>query len=94
MLLQQIVRKFHNFKDISLDYKNNKDYIKLHQAGTLCVMTPEVLKGAKIKVIKASKVDIFLLVFYYIIQLLEDILMIQKMLKTKIIIKWNYSNEI
>jgi len=39
-------------------------------------MTPEVLKGAKIKVIKASKVDIFLLVFYYIIQLLEDILMI------------------
>ena len=44
---------------ISLDYKNNKDYIQLPIAGTFGHMSPEVLKGAKIKVIEASKIDIF-----------------------------------
>jgi len=44
---------------ISLDYKNNKDYIKLPIAGTFGHMSPEVLNGAKIKVLEASKIDIF-----------------------------------
>ena len=44
---------------ISLDYKNSKDYIKLPIAGTFGHMSPEVLNGAKIKVLQASKIDIF-----------------------------------
>ena len=44
---------------ISLNYKAKKDFIQLPVAGTFGYMSPEVLKGTKIMVKEASKIDIF-----------------------------------
>ena len=56
---------------VSINYRNEKNYIKLPMVGTCYYMSPEVLGNKRIKIKDASKIDIysfgvllFLLAFY------------------------------